>query len=140
MRLVLLRGDCVVLRECSRGRGHVLEVVEDGRGGSAAGVVVVLLIQRADVRRQRVWRRHVGVVDAVPGCGLHWFVPGLSNTQLYSLYAQDTYWTAAFSVHYAIVFLCLCVAKLLVLHRMAYFAVPKGHGLPRRLSVGDGLG
>jgi hypothetical protein len=39
-------------------------------------------------------------------------------------------------VPYAIEFLCLSVAKLLVLHRMADFAVPKGDGLSRRLAVG----
>ena len=37
---------------------------------------------------------------------------------------------------HAIEFLCLSVAKLLVLHRMADFAVPKGDGLSRRLAVG----
>jgi hypothetical protein len=52
------------------------------------------------------------------------------------LNAQTQYWGAAFYVPYAIEFLCLSVAKLLVLHRMADFAVPKGDGLSRRLAVG----
>ena len=62
--------------------------------------------------------------------------PGLSNAQAYSLAAQGSYWAAAFDVPYVIEFLCLSVAKLLVLHRMADFGVPKGDGLSRRLAVG----
>jgi hypothetical protein len=55
--------------------------------------------------------------------------------EVQSLTAQFQYWFAAFCVTYAIEFLCLSVAKLLVLHRMADFAVPKGDGLSRRLAV-----
>jgi hypothetical protein len=62
--------------------------------------------------------------------------PGLSPAQDQSFYAEATYWGAAFYVPYAIEFLCLSVAKLLVLHRMADFAVPKSDGLSRRLAVG----
>ena len=62
--------------------------------------------------------------------------PGLSPAQGYSLDAQSGYWAAAFYVPYAIEFLCLSVAKLLVLHRMADFAVPKSDGLSRRLAIG----
>jgi hypothetical protein len=62
--------------------------------------------------------------------------PGFSPAQMYSLFAQAQYWNAAFYVPYAIEFLCLSVAKLLVLHRMADFAVPKSDGLSRRLAVG----
>jgi hypothetical protein len=62
--------------------------------------------------------------------------PGLSPTQKQTLSAQSEYWTAAFYVPYAIEFMLLSVAKLLVLHRMADFAVPKGDGLSRRLAVG----
>ncbi len=62
--------------------------------------------------------------------------PGHSLAQVYSLSAQFQYWSAAFYVPYAIEFLCLSVAKLLVLHRMADFGVPKGDGLSRRLAVG----
>ena len=62
--------------------------------------------------------------------------PGLSPAQASSFFAQTEYWSAAFYVTYAIEFLCLSVAKLLVLHRMADFAVPKGDGLFRRLAVG----
>jgi len=45
--------------------------------------------------------------------------PGLSPAQKQSLYAQAQHWIAAFYVTCAIEFLCLSVAKLLVLHRMA---------------------
>ena len=80
--------------------------------------------------------------------------PGLSPVQKSSFIAQGQYWVAAFYVPYAIEFLCLSVAKLLVLHRMmdviltlnhirlrpdvdnADFAVPKGDGLSRRLALG----
>jgi hypothetical protein len=62
--------------------------------------------------------------------------PGLSPAQKFSLLAQGQHWAAAFYVPYAIEFLCLSVAKLLVLHRMADFAVPKSDGLFRRLDVG----
>ena len=51
-------------------------------------------------------------------------------------YTQASYWLAAFQVVYATEFLCLSVAKLLVLHRIADFAAPKGVGLSRRLVVG----
>jgi len=64
------------------------------------------------------------------------FTPGLSPAPVQLLNAQGQYWSAAFYVPYAIEFLCLSVAKLLVLHRMADFAVPKGDGLSRRLAVG----
>jgi hypothetical protein len=62
--------------------------------------------------------------------------PGLSPVQKSSFIAQGQYWGAAFYVMYAIEFLCLSVAKLLVLHRMADFGVAKGDGLSRRLAVG----
>jgi hypothetical protein len=64
------------------------------------------------------------------------FTPGLSPAQKISFVAQGQHWAAAFYVPYAIEFLCLSVAKLLVLHRMADFAVPKKDGLSRRLAVG----
>ena len=64
------------------------------------------------------------------------FSPGLSPAQAQSLNAQAQYWYAAFCVPYAIEFLCLSVAKLLVLHRMADFAVAKEDGMRRRLAVG----
>ena len=62
--------------------------------------------------------------------------PSLTPAQGQSLQAQDSYWWAAFFVPYAIEFLCLSVAKLLVLHRMADFALAKVDGMSRRLAVG----
>jgi hypothetical protein len=53
-----------------------------------------------------------------------------------SLLAQGQYWAAAFYVTYAIEFLCLSVAKLMVLDRMADFALAKVDGMSRRLAVG----
>ena len=61
---------------------------------------------------------------------------GFTPAQAQSLQAQDQYWWAAFFVTYAIEFLCLSVAKLLVLHRMADFALDKGDGMSRRMAVG----
>ncbi len=62
--------------------------------------------------------------------------PGLTTAQSQSLNAQSQYWGASFSVTYGMEFLCLSVAKLLVLHRMADFAAAKGDGMSRRLAVG----
>ena len=62
--------------------------------------------------------------------------PRLPPAQSYLLGAQTQYWSAAFYVTYAIEFLCLSVAKLLVLHRMADFALAKVDGMSRRLAVG----
>ena len=64
------------------------------------------------------------------------FTPGLTTVQFQSLAAQAQYWFAAFSVTYAVDFLCLSVAKLMVLHRMVHFALPKADSLWTRLSVG----
>jgi len=63
------------------------------------------------------------------------FALGLSKVQLQSLNAQAQYWVAAFYVAYAIEFLCLSVAKLMVLDRMADF-VGKSTGMSRRLTTG----
>ncbi len=56
--------------------------------------------------------------------------------QAQSLIAQAQYWAAASYVTYAIEFLCLSVAKLMVLDRMADFALAKMDGMSRRLAVG----
>ena len=63
-------------------------------------------------------------------------VSAANNVEVQSLLAQYAYWYAVFSITYAIAFLCLSVAKLLVLHRMADFGVPEDDGLSRRLAVG----
>jgi len=63
-------------------------------------------------------------------------VPSGDNAQSLAMYAQYCYWYSVFSITYAIEFLCLSVAKLLVLDRMADFSVPKGDGTSKRLAVG----
>ena len=62
-------------------------------------------------------------------------VPAANIIEFQALSAQYAYWYAVFSITYVIEFLCLSVAKLLVLHRMADFAVPKSDGLSRRFAV-----
>ena len=58
--------------------------------------------------------------------GFNIFTPGLTPAQNQSLLAKTQYWTAAFYVTYAIEFLCLSVAKLLVLDCMADLSWPRG--------------
>ena len=57
---------CGVLRERCWERDDVCAVVEAAGGGSAAAVADVRMVQRADVRGQRVWACCMGCVDAVP--------------------------------------------------------------------------
>ena len=61
---------------------------------------------------------------------------GLSQAQILLLYAQTQYWSAAFDVTYAIEFMCLIVAKLMVLHRMGEFLIGKHNSMGRRLFIG----
>ena len=102
--------------------------------------------------RQRVWRLYgwfsgLMCVGSVFGA-ITWaawmqflvlffksFAPGLLNVQFQSLNAQAQYWVTAFYLAYAIEFLCLTVAKLMVLDRMADF-LAKSNSLSRRLAVG----
>jgi hypothetical protein len=60
----------------------------------------------------------------------------LTKAQFYSIYAQAERSVAAFVVVYAMEFLCLSAAKLMVLDRMMEFAMPKGEGMSRRWVVG----
>ena len=64
------------------------------------------------------------------------YAPGRSLAQQESFHAQGQYWFVAFYVTYAIEFMCLSVAKLLVLDRMADFAAAKSDGMRRRLAAG----
>jgi hypothetical protein len=59
----------------------------------------------------------------------------LTNAQYYSIVAQAPRWVAAFVVTYAMEFLCLSAAKLMVLDRMMEFAMRKGEGVWRRWVV-----
>jgi hypothetical protein len=55
--------------------------------------------------------------------------------QLSSLFALAYSWRAVFTVLYAIEFLCLSAAKLMVLDRMAVFAAPQDEGLQKRWAL-----
>ena len=60
----------------------------------------------------------------------------LTNAQGASIVSQINRWVAAFVVAYAMEFLCLSAAKLMVLDRMMEFAMRKGEGVWRRWVVG----
>jgi len=60
----------------------------------------------------------------------------LKNAQDQSLSVQYHRWAAVFVITYAMEFLCLSVAKLMVLDRMSDFAAPKGGSMSRRWVVG----
>ena len=60
----------------------------------------------------------------------------ITNAQIYSITAQIQRWISAFIIMYAIEFLCLSAAKLMVLDRMIEFSMPKGDGTSRHLVVG----
>ncbi len=64
------------------------------------------------------------------------YAPGHTPAQAQSIFAVSQYWWAAFLLLYPLEFLCLSVAKLMVLHRMADFALDKGDGMSRRMAVG----
>ena len=56
----------------------------------------------------------------------------LNPYQITSSFALVWGWRAAFNVTYAIEFMCLSAAKLMVLDRMSMFAAPEGTGIRRR--------
>ncbi len=60
----------------------------------------------------------------------------LTKAQFFLMLAQLYNWLATFVVVYAVEFLCLSAAKLMVLDRMMEFAMPKGDGMSRRWVVG----
>ena len=62
--------------------------------------------------------------------------PTLSRAQYYTFQSQIDRWLPAFFVTYTIEFLCLSVAKLLVLDRMKDLAVSEADGTARRWVVG----
>jgi hypothetical protein len=98
--------------------------------------------------RGRVWRLY-GWFTALMACGscfgaVAWlaYMMVLANAfkgntssdpvQLTSLFALAYSWRSAFLVTYAIEFLCLSAAKLMVLDRMSLFAAPQGTRLQTR--------
>jgi hypothetical protein len=102
--------------------------------------------------RGRVWRLY-GWFTALMACGscvgaVAWaaLMMGLVNAfkgntsikdpvQLSSLFALAYSWRAVFTVLYAVEFLCLSAAKLMVLDRMAVFAAPQDEGLQTRWAL-----
>ena len=97
--------------------------------------------------RGRVWRLY-GWFTALMACGscfgaVAWAAKMMQldngfkgNTsedpaQRESLFALGYSWYAAFLVTYAVEFLCMCAAKLMVLDRMMVFAAPPGAGMPK---------
>jgi hypothetical protein len=59
-----------------------------------------------------------------------------SIAEYYSMFSPINRWVAAFVIFYAIEFLCLSAAKLMVLDRMMEFAMTRREGIPRRWVVG----
>jgi hypothetical protein len=64
------------------------------------------------------------------------YVLGVTHAQAQSLLVQQNNFEAAYFIPSAIDFVCLTVAKLMVLERMADFALAKADGMSRRLAVG----
>jgi hypothetical protein len=98
--------------------------------------------------RRRVWRLY-GWFTALMTCGscfgaVAWaarmmqLVNGfkgndsLDPVQEMSLLAPNHSWHAAFLVTYAVEFMCMCAAKLMVLDRMSVFAAPQDARLQKR--------
>jgi hypothetical protein len=98
--------------------------------------------------RGRVWRLY-GWFSALMACGscvgaVAWAARMMQLTNMFngntspdkaqhaSLLALAWSWLSAFLVMYAIEFLCLSAAKLMVLDRMSLFAAPKGTRLHKR--------
>jgi hypothetical protein len=98
--------------------------------------------------RGRVWRLY-GWFTALMSCGscfgvVAWAATMISRVNIFesnavedpvenmSLGALSYRWRAAFLVTYAIEFLCLSTAKLMVLDRLLVFAVPHGASLRKR--------
>jgi hypothetical protein len=101
--------------------------------------------------RGRVWRLY-GWFTALMSCGscfgaVAWAAQmmGLVNgfkgyasedpAQFTSLFAVAYSWRAAFLVTYAIEFLCMCAAKLMVLDRLSVFAAQQDEGLQTRWAL-----
>ncbi len=100
--------------------------------------------------RQRVWRLY-GLFSALMLCGsciglLTWlarmqdlvnnmngnFLTSASDRERLLLFASTASWRAAFNVLYALEFLCLSAAELMVLERMFDFAISQAGGGSRR--------
>ncbi len=115
-------------------------MVEAGRGGAAARVVAVRIVLRADGVWQLLWR-----CDMVGQDDESWELFQLRRcimrgdvAQLTSLALLSYTWSAVFWVMYAIDFLCLSAAELMVLNRMSYFAAGQDDSTRKRWAAGGG--
>jgi hypothetical protein len=121
----------------------------------AAGCMLLLWRLMLEEGRRRVWRLY-GRFCALMLCGscfgaVAWTARMTSLENLfqgndaatrselaaqYSFLALSYSWAAVFFVTYAIEFMCLSAAKLMVLDRMSEFAAGQGDGTRRRWTVG----
>jgi hypothetical protein len=114
----------------------------------AGGTMFYLWRRMEEEDRGRVWQLY-GWFSALMACGscfgvVAWTASMMSRARLfeargaetavefYSLYSLSYRWRAAFLVTYAIEFLCLSAALLMVLDRMSVFAAPD---MPRRWAL-----
>ncbi len=121
----------------------------------AAGCMLLLWGRMPEEGRRRVWRlygRFCGLVVCGSCCGaVTWAarmmerVTGFKafdallrgdGVEGYSLIALSYSWLAVFYVTYAIEFLCLSAAKLMVLDRMSDFAALQDEGTRKRWAAG----
>ena len=63
------------------------------------------------------------------------FTPFASNHQKLTLISQRWLWLGVYLVLYPLEFLCLTVSKLMVLHRMADFALLEASGMLQRVAI-----
>ncbi len=113
------------------------------------------LWRRLDVEdRRRMWR-YYGVYSGLMLCGscfgtVSWSAQMMNfayqfqgnqaistgdRAQYFSFFSIAPLWRSAYVVMYPVEFMCLSAAKLLVLDRMAEFAVPRGDSIRQRLVV-----
>jgi hypothetical protein len=76
--------------------------------------------------------RMMFLVNLYPG----FFLSATNSSEGFMLVAVGRGWRSVFTVTYAIEFLCLSAAKLMVLDRMSDFAAPQGEGMRKRWVAG----
>lgn len=121
-----------------------------------ASGVMFFLWRRLDVEdRRRMWR-YYGVYSGLMLCGscfgtVSWSAQMMNfayqfqgnqalstgdRAQYFSFFSNAIRWRSAFVVMYPCEFMCLSAAKLLVLDRMAEFAVHRGDSIRKRMVLG----
>jgi hypothetical protein len=131
------------------------QIATYGLSALAAGAMFYMWRRLDEQDRQRVWPLY-GWFSGLMLCGscigaVTWAVAittrfnsingnhaisNGNNVQAYSSFALSSSWGAVFAVSYAIEFLCLSAAKLMVLDRMFHFATSQGDGKPQRWAAG----